>query len=296
MAQTSIRYGLPRQTFSTPDSGRSSQQSSTRSSRPFLVGRFRLRPDERWAIIGKSGSGKSIFARWIDYQYFLAHWPIVIVDPKKRYVDAALGDSYSTDPAKSTVSSPYRITDGHFNPDARVQIYLPTFPAINDPVLNKLFFQLLERGGVVLHIEDMSQVANESKSPMGLTALMTDGRAAEVVMLMCAQRPVGIPRNMIDQAENFVFFRMPDIDDRTRASKILGDKRVERTILPKRYFWYLHEGDDFPTKFAPLPYAQVQALGGIRQEDRHARPSSDSGESRDVGAGGGGESRRLAHS
>lgn len=164
--------------------------------------------------------------------------------------------------------------DGLFNPDAKCQIYLPTFPAMADATLNRLFFSLLERGGVVLHIEDMSQVANESKSPIGLTALMTDGRAAEVVMLMCAQRPVGIPRNMVDQAENFVFFRMPDIDDRTRASKILGDKRVENTILPKRYFWYLHEGDDYPTKFSPLPLSEVKPLGGIRQEDKGERDTS----------------------
>lgn len=277
MAQTTKRYGPPQQTFSdqnTESKSPANLPSGQRSSKPFLAGRFRLRPDERWAIVGKSGSGKSVFARWIDYQFYRAHWPIVIVDPKKRYVDAALKDKFADDPARSTVAEPWKIADGIFNPDARVQIYLPTFPAMADPVLDRLFFSLLERGGVVLHIEDMSQVANESKSPIGLTALMTDGRAAEVVMLMCAQRPVGIPRNMVDQAENFVFFRMPDIDDRTRASKILGDKRVENVILPKRYFWYLHEGDDYPTKFSPLPLAQVKPLGGIRQEDKGEKDSS----------------------
>jgi len=283
MAQTSKRYGLPRQTFSSPHGVQPSEQTSEsatsangprRSSKPFLAGRFRLRPDERWAIVGKSGSGKSVFARWIDHQYYKANWPVVIIDPKKRYVDAALGDAFSHDPATSSIAKPFRIMDGLFNPDAKCQIYLPTFPAMADATLNRLFFALLERGGVVLHIEDMSQVANESKSPIGLTALMTDGRAAEVVMLMCAQRPVGIPRNMVDQAENFVFFRMPDIDDRTRASKILGDKRVETTILPKRYFWYLHEGDDYPTKFSPLPLSEVKPLGGIRQEDKGERDTS----------------------
>lgn len=276
MAQTSKRYGRPLQTFSEQSGETRSQPTSPqgRSSKPFLAGRFRLRPDERWAIVGKSGSGKSVFARWIDHQYYKAHWPIVIIDPKKRYVDAALGDEFSHDPATSSIAKPFRIMDGLFNPDAKCQIYLPTFPAMADATLNRLFFSLLERGGVVLHIEDMSQVANESKSPIGLTALMTDGRAAEVVMLMCAQRPVGIPRNMVDQAENFVFFRMPDIDDRTRASKILGDKRVENTILPKRYFWYLHEGDDYPTKFSPLPLSEVKPLGGIRQEDKGERDTS----------------------
>lgn len=255
------------------------------------MGRLRLRPDERWCIVGKSGSGKSVFARWIDYQYYVAHWPIVIVDPKKRYVDAANGDSYATSPSETAIARPWRITDGVFNPDARVQIYLPTFPAIKDPVLDRLFFSLLERGGVVLHIEDMSQVANESKSPIGLTALMTDGRAAEVVMLMLAQRPVGIPRNMVDQAENFAFFRLPDPDDRTRQMKIIGGgKRVELTILPKRYFWYLHEGDDQPTKFSPLPASQVMKLGGIRNEDKHGQGGS--AVSGDGGSGSAGAGRK----
>lgn len=277
MAQTSRRYGLPRQEFSSPNGATPSQETSSagRSSKPFQVGRLHLRPDERWCIVGKSGSGKSVFARWIDYQYYLAHWPIVIVDPKKRYVDAANGDEYATAPAETTIAKPWRLQDGIFTPDARVSIYLPTFPAIKDPVLDRLFFSLLERGGVVLHIEDMSQVANESRSPIGLTALMTDGRAAEVVMLMCAQRPVGIPRNMIDQSENFAFFRLPDPDDRTRQMKIIGGgKKVELTILPKRYFWYLHEGDDQPTKFAPLPASQVMKLGGIRPEDKRGTSGS----------------------
>lgn len=278
MAQTQKRYGLPRQDVLTqPGATPSRPTSNGRSSRPFQVGKFRLRPDERWAIVGKSGTGKSVFARWIDYQYFKANWPVVIIDPKRRYVDAALGDEFSMDPAKSTIARPWKNTEGIFNPEAKVQVYLPTFPALKDPILDKLLFSLLDRGGVVCHIEDITQVANESASPTGLQALLTDGRAAEVVMLILAQRPVGIPRNMIDQAENFVFFRMPDIDDRTRASKILGDKRVEQVILPKRYFWYLHEGDDYPTKFSPLPLREVRNLGGIRQEDKGEKDTSRSG-------------------
>lgn len=276
MATTLKRFGPPRERFSeeteqTQQPAETREAPGKRTTKPFLAGKFRLRPDERWAIIGKSGSGKSVFARWIDYQYYASHWPIVIVDPKKRYVDAANGDEWATSPGETTIAKPWQIRDGVFNPDARVQLYTPTFPALKDPVLDRLFFSLLERGGVVLHIEDMTQVANENNSPMGLAALMTDGRTAEVPLLLLAQRPVGIPRNMIDQAENFVFFRMPDIDDRTRAAKILGDKRVERIILPKRYFWYLHEGDDYPTKYSPLPLSEVKKLGGIRKEDQGGR-------------------------
>ena len=273
MVTTSRRIGPPRESFSeqatSTDTSQKSAPTQKRTTRPFLAGKFRLRPDERWAIIGKSGSGKSVFARWIAYQYYRAHWPVVIVDPKKRYVDAAQGDDYATSPADSTIARPWKIADGLFNPDAKVQIYLPTFPALKDPVLDRLFFTLLDRGGLVLHIEDMTQVANENSTPTGLAALMTDGRTAEVPLLLLAQRPVGIPRNMIDQAENFAIFRLPDIDDRTRASKILGDKRVERIILPRRYFWYLHEGDDFPTKYSPLPLSEVKKLGGIKKEDQH---------------------------
>lgn len=280
MATTLKRIGPPREKFSDETGSPSSTAQPTgRTTKPFLAGKFRLRPDERWAIIGKSGSGKSVFARWIDYHYYAAHWPIVIVDPKKRYVDAALGDEYAPAPDQTSIARPWKIADGVFNPDARVQIYLPTFPALKDPILDRLFFSLLDRGGVVLHIEDMTQVANENSTPTGLAALMTDGRTAEVPLLLLAQRPVGIPRNMIDQAENFAIFRLPDIDDRTRASKILGDKRVERIILPKRYFWYLHEGDDYPTKYAPLPLSEVKKLGGIRKEDQ-GESSRDTGERR----------------
>jgi hypothetical protein len=250
-----------------------------RSSAPFRAGRFKLRNDERWAIIGKTGSGKSIFSRWIDQQYYLAGWPILIIDPKKRYVDVSQHETYATTPEDATIKQPYRI-ENQLVEGARVQIYLPTFPAIKDPVLNGLFFQALEHGGMVIHVEDMSQVATEHVIPMGMASCITDGRAAEIVMLLLAQQPVGIPTMILKQSENHVFFRMTSPDDRTKASKILGDDRVYKQVIPKRYFWYMHEGDDRPTLMSPLTREQISGLGGMKPQEGDEHGAEDHGTSR----------------
>lgn len=234
-----------------------------------------MRPDERWAIIGKSGSGKSVFARWVMYQYLRAHWPVVIVDPKRRYVDAVNGDSFAKAPQESSIASPWQIKDGIFNPDAKVQIYLPTIPAKRDPALDRLYFSLLERGGVVLENEDLTQIADENTAPQGFLSLLTDGRTSEVVMLNLAQRPFEIPTHVYAQAENYVCFRMTVQRDLDRMAEIMGDIRVRQRKIPRRYFWYEHDGDDAAQLMLPLPAREVVPLGGIRPEDKSGRPRED---------------------
>jgi hypothetical protein len=243
-----------------------SEPAAHRLSKPFRSGRFLLRPDERWAIVGKTGSGKSVFARWIDAQYYRAGWPIVIIDPKKRYVDTSVGETYASTPSEATIARPFR-NDGTLVEGCRVQIYLPTFPAIRDTTLDKLLFSVLEHGGMVLHIEDLSQMATESKWPLGFSANLQDGRAADIVMLNLAQQPVGIPTAIAKNTENFAFFRLVSPVDRARAAAYIGDERLTQgRPIPQRYFWYYREGADRATLMSPLTSEQVRQQGGLRPQ------------------------------
>ncbi len=216
---------------------------------------FTLRPDERWAILGKTGTGKSQLAMFLDRRWAAAGWLVLIVDPKHHYLNIRDGDTYAEDPAQASGVHPYRI-DGKLREDARVQIYLPTLPAKADPKLNVLFYQALDRGSVVVHIDDMAGVADAHTVMDGLAALWTQGRAAEVPIVALLQKPLNAPSEIFSQTENIVVFRMSDARNRKQAAEILSAPELLEPI-PNYVWWYRHENMDRFVKMAPLPPSEI---------------------------------------
>src|SRR5260221_11640771 len=120
-------------------------QTPRRTSQALRKTPFQLRPDERWAILGKTGTGKSQLAMFLDRRWMAAGWLVLIVDPKHRYLNLRDGETYAEGPESASVEHPLRI-DGKLREDARVQIYLPTLPAKRDTTLDALFYQVIDRG------------------------------------------------------------------------------------------------------------------------------------------------------
>jgi len=216
---------------------------------------FELRPDERWAILGKTGTGKSQLAMFLDRRWIAAGWLVLIVDPKHRYLNLSKGETYAEGPEDASVVHPLRI-NGKLREDARVQIYLPTLPAKRDPVLDALFYQVIDRGSVVVHIDDLSGVADAHTIMDGLGALWTQGRAAEIPVIALIQKPLNVPRDIFSQSENIVVFRMTDARDRAEAAKILSAPELTAPI-PKYVWWYRREEMDSFVKMAPLPPSEI---------------------------------------
>lgn len=227
------------------------------STRALRQQTFQLAPDERTAVIGKTGSGKSVWVKYMLSHWLKAGWPVLIVDPKHRYVDVTRGGTYAEEPAKASLEHPFNITQaGHFREDAKVQIFLPSMPAKADPVLDKLLQEILERGGVVVDVEDIFGLADEHGIPTGLGMLWTQGRAAYVPMYVQGQRAYQIPKLMLGQSENIVIFRLTDTDDRKRLAQITGDPAV-LAKLPKYHYRFFHEDMDATRRMAPLSRAEI---------------------------------------
>ena len=214
---------------------------------------LRLRPGERWFIVGKTGSGKSIFARYILRQWSRAHYPILIIDPKHGY------DQFAEEPEQATLERPWRLGEGGSMELAPIMIYQPIMPARHDPALDALFYAVLRHGHMVVEIEDTAGMMTAQSAPEGYTALITQGRAKGVSVLTLAQRPFNVPDVAMSQADHVVIFRQLGSANIKRMVDFTDDPSVGYP-LKKYEFRYWNEEMDKSRKFAPLSREDV--LGG----------------------------------
>ncbi len=225
-----------------------------------------LRKGERWFIVGKTGSGKSVFARYILRQWMRSHWPILIIDPKHGY------DQFAEEPEAATLERPWRGWDE----TAPVCIYQPTMPARHDPDLDALLFMVLEHGNIVVEIEDTYGMMNAQSAPEGYMALITQGRAKGVSVLTLSQRPIGVPDVAMSQADHIVIFRQLGPANIKRMADFTQDQST--TYPLRRYeFRYWNEEMDRSRKFAPLRREDVYGVGvhsrGARVQASQAQPT-----------------------
>ena len=127
-------------------------------------------------------------------------------------------------------------------------IYVPPFDQQEPEVYNELAKYVYTEGNTRLWIDELMLFADgtfTTKVPF-LKAILVSGRSRDATVLMCTQRPMGIPAICIANSQHFFVFNMNNNQDRKKMADVTGcDKFLEP---PKKYaFWYYREGDDVST-------------------------------------------------
>ena len=226
-------------------------------STPIQPARMPLKPDERTFIVGMTGSGKSVMGRYIDRLWARAGWQVLIIDQDEAW--EIEGMTHAEKPEESSVEHPWNITQsGHLHPTARVQIFVPLLPAWLDEKFLKLMEECFNRGNIILHFDELYGVIDNQHVPVVIRKLWTGGRKRHVVILALTQRPVDIPKVVVNQAEVKMTFLLLDPDDRDRMASITGDPRIARELLPRYWHWYWRVGMTSAEKRGPLPQRDVK--------------------------------------
>lgn len=226
-------------------------------SPPIQPASMPLKPDERTFILGMTGSGKSAMGYYIDRQWYRAGWLVLIIDQDEALLIE--GGSYAERPEDATVEHPWDITaTGHLHPTARVQIFAPTLPGWDDGKFLALLQECYERGNMVIHFDEMFGVVDIHHLPLIISLLWARGRKRKIVLIALSQRPVDIPKIIKSQAEVKMVFLLIDPDDRESAAKMVGDPRIETTILKKWWHWYWRVGMTQAQLRGPLPAREVK--------------------------------------
>jgi len=209
-----------------------------------------LRVDERWAYVGKTGSGKSYLARYNLKKIAAKGWPIVIVDSPDHFW---LKEKDTKDFARrgpGTIDIPY-LTDGRLL-DKQVQIYQPESPGYADDDLLSLLEHIYDKRNMLVYFDELYGIVDANHQPDIFLRLWAQGRKINVGAWCATQRPARIPEIVLSQAENMAIFRMTNINDRKRMAEYTSTPDIQRKALTQRYWYYWNQESDVATLMKPI--------------------------------------------
>lgn len=209
--------------------------------------KFVVDPSERWLILGKTGSGKTEWAKYM-LRIVSKKMPVVIIDPKRFWL-GRYPEWETSKKMPGTIDKPHLVN--RFNPKWGVQLLQPREK--DDVRLEALCKAVLDRGKTFIYFDETSSIATATHVPEFIEDIWKMGRALDVGAWVSTQVPSGIPRLFKSQAEKFVTFRVGKQDIDLAAELINGEK--EEVARLKRYEWLYYDTDmDNPEWQRPIPF------------------------------------------
>lgn len=186
-----------------------------------------IQADDRVAIIGKTGSGKTYFARFL-----VASFARLIVIDSKGDINPARWN-LETVPDNWSERTPLvrKLLRGE---NVRLRFRAPMNGDYR-PILRLVW----AAKNVTLYIDEVLAVVPERRpAPMEFDSLYTRGRSSGIGVIASAQRPRAIPPNVMAQAEWIFAFSVPRPEDRKYVSGYMdGYRPIENRIPHPHGFW-----------------------------------------------------------
>jgi hypothetical protein len=174
---------------------------------------LKLNPDERGAIIGQTGTGKSVLAT----QLLLASKckRICIIDPKGMF---NFGDI-------EVVTNPARAIRGKLDKF----IYRPKAENLTDlSGYDAIYKYCYDKGDFLIYTDDILGVMSRTRYPHYLQVCYQMGRAKGISMLSAFQRPAWVPLFLCSEASKFFLFHLTVKTDIQRVQQFVTDYYPDR--------------------------------------------------------------------
>lgn len=209
------------------------------------------RHDNRTAIIGSTGSGKTQFAVWLlsTRDWMLRPW--IIFDYKGDDLIQSIGAT------EISIRSPI--------PD-RAGIYIvKPIPQIDDNAVLEFLWRCWQKEYCGIYIDEGYMIG---KNNAALTALLTQGRSKQIEMIILTQRPVWANKFIYSEANNFAVLNLTIADDRKYIANYLGGE--EPRLLPKYHSLWYEADRQVSTILKPVPSRQelIERFAPLREKPR----------------------------
>lgn len=194
-----------------------------------------VKPSERVAFVGKTGSGKSYAARLLTRGISR----LVVIDPK-----GTLGGD-----------SGWNLTDWNSSQERKLKKGEPCrirVPAPLDNNYEPYFKACYDAQNVTVYIDEMYGVVERGKPGQYLTAMYTRGRELNIGVYAATQRPTWVPLFILSEADWLFVFRLQLDADRARLASIMGAEVAVRRLQGHQVFVYHQEWN------APVLYNRMK--------------------------------------
>lgn len=185
-----------------------------------------IKPSEHVFIAGRTGSGKTWFAR----KYLAGYENVVALDTKGTLTWPEAGED---------VTLTTRLMELPEIETSKI-IYRPSWDEMEEDFYNKFFQWVYRRRNTIVWIDEvMSICPNPHKIPDYYKACLTRGRELQIGVWSLTQRPSGIPQVIISESTHFIIYDLNMPQDRQKLVETTG--ATELYEKPGKYiFWYYH--------------------------------------------------------
>lgn len=210
-----------------------------------------IRRGDRAAIVGRTGSGKSVLLRFLLGGYSRA----VLVDPKGRATMPAWPIVYGVPEfVRAWPAAPRIVVRPGPGEDRREW-------------LDRLCWHVYRHGETALGVDEVIGIVSAGRRAPGFDAVLTQGRELGITGLVCTQRPRGVPATILSEADHVFAFALNRDDDRDAIAETIGAYASPRSGTYRFVYW--HPALDRPIECAPLV---VRANRGAPASDNGALP------------------------
>lgn len=193
--------------------------------------------DNRTAIIGSTGSGKTQFGTWLlstrDFNFRV--W--IIFDFKGDELLERIG---------ATI-----IPVGYIPKQPGLYIVRP-LPG-DEQKVSEMFYKIWARENIGVYIDEGYMLP---KNDRWVRACLTQGRSKHIEMIICSQRPVFLDKFVFTESNYFAIFNMNFEGDRKQVTEYLGNNR-KLSLLPKYHSLWYDVGGQRSAVMGPVPGAET---------------------------------------
>lgn len=199
----------------------------------------------RTAIVGRTGSGKTVFGLWYLRKMLDGPWfdmPVTIIDPKRSKMIAQIVDAGAAkriDMRRKPPENPglYVISPSPGDDDDDVQVYLR---------------RIYDKGSHGLYVDETLDLGPRNR---GFRRLLTQGRELEIPMIYLMQRPAWCDQYSFSEADYFAVFHLSKDDDVKKLQKEIKDYNPKE--LGKYCCYWYDVGSDEGVKLRPVDRSEA---------------------------------------
>lgn len=196
---------------------------------------------ERAVVMGRTGSGKTVFLTWMLSHASIDERPWIVIDHKK--------DGYLANLPRIE-----EINLGTLPKYPGLYIVKPGFQ--EDDAVDEYLHRILARGNIGIMTDEGSSIPQREPRYLGLKSIFAQGRSKRTPILFGTQRPSWINKSVLSESDYFACFHLSYAPDRDRAKEFMP-AQVEDRLDRFHSHWYDVKQDAY---FVVQPVDEQDAL------------------------------------